>query len=104
LKPRGRIRIAVPDKNRKDKKYSEAVRPPIDGHKSYFNYLELSEILTKVGFEVELLEYHDKDGEFIANKWDVKFGKIKRSVRYDKQIEFKKGKLYYTSLIVDGIK
>jgi predicted SAM-dependent methyltransferase len=104
LKPGGRIRIAVPDKNRKDKTYQDEVKPPKDGHLSFFNHSELLQILKDIGFGVSKLEYYDDSGEFIGNKWDDKYGRIKRSSKYDKQVKFKKGKYYYTSLIVDGVK
>lgn len=104
LKDGGRIRIAVPDKNRQDKKYSRLVKPPIDGHLSYMNVDDLSKILKEIGFEVRPLEYFNDKGKFIHNKWDDKDGVIRRSFKYDKQKNFKNGKLHYTSLIIDAIK
>jgi predicted SAM-dependent methyltransferase len=104
LKPGGRLRIAVPDRNRRDEIYVHSVKPPADGHKTYFNFSELSIMLNKIGFKVELLEYHDNNGNFRINDWDEKYGKVKRSSKYDRQKDFRKGKYYYTSLIVDAIK
>ncbi len=104
LKPGGFIRIAIPDKNRKDKKYLKAVRPPIDGHKSFFNISELTKILSKAKFKVCPLEYHDEFGKFHHNPWNPRDGNIKRSSRNDNQKNFWNGANYYTSLIVDAVK
>lgn len=104
LKEGGRIRIAVPDKNRQDKKYAKLVKPPIDGHLSYMNVDDLSDILSGLGFEVKPLEYFDHKGKFIHKVWSDKDGVVRRSFKYDKQKNFKNGKLYYTSLIIDAIK
>jgi len=104
LKPGGRLRIAIPDKNRKDIRYVKAVKPPIDGHKSYLNLKELSTLLKKAGFRVVPLEYFDSKGVFHKRHWSEKYGKIKRSFKRDKQKEFKYQSLHYTSLIVDAIK
>lgn len=104
LQPGGRLRLAIPDKNRKDRDYVYSVMPPFDGHKTYMNIYDISKILKKIGFEVIPLEYFDKDGIFVYNTWDDGDGIIRRSFKYDKQKSFKNGKCYYTSLIVDAIK
>jgi len=99
----GRIRIAVPDKNRKDLKYVQKVKPPKNGHKSYLNHTDLEQLLKDAGFHVKKLEYY-ADGEFIHNSWDTKHGKIQRSLKYDVRTQFRINNHHYTSLIVDGIK
>lgn len=104
LEKGGTFRLAIPDKNRKDKKYVVEVRPPKDGHVSYMNFNEIGEMLKSVGFRVVPLEYYDNEGKFHYKKWDPKKGIIRRSVRADKQKDFWNGKHYYTSLIVDAIK
>ncbi len=104
LKPGGKFRIAVPDKNRKEYLYKKEVAPPAYGHKSYFEIAGLTKLLESVGFRVEPLEYFDDKGTFNSKKWEIGDGKVRRSLKYDKQKKFKKGKLFYTSLIVDAIK
>lgn len=104
LKVGGKIRIAVPDAYRRDEKYVKWVLPPKDGHKTYWNYKELKNVMEETGFKVELLEYFDENEEFRFVNWDEKDGIIFRSKKYDKRENFKRGDLCYTSLIVDGIK
>lgn len=104
LKRGGFIRIAIPDKNRSDKKYINSVKPPVDGHKTYMNLDDISVILRRTGFEVRALEYFDMNGKFIHRTWNDCDGIIRRSRKHDKQTAFKSGNLYYTSLIVDAIK
>lgn len=104
MKPEGRVRIAIPDKNRLDLKYLKSVTPPVDGHKSLLGVGEISEIFKSAGFKPVPLEYFNSKGEFIHYDWDEKDGKILRSFKYDKQKDFKIKNYHYTSLIVDGIK
>lgn len=104
LKSGRKLRIAVPDGYRKDAVYVAEVTPPKDGHKQVFNIDSLSQDLKTAGFEVEVLEYFDKDGNFHFVDWSTEDGKIWRSKRFDKQTDFRLGELYYTSLIVDAIK
>jgi predicted SAM-dependent methyltransferase len=104
LKSGGRFRIAVPDGNRKDSVYRTDVAPPADGHKMLFELKSLSALLEEAGFIVEPLEYFDEDGEFHALAWSSEDGHIRRSVRYDRQINFRRGDLFFTSLIVDAVK
>ena len=61
-------------------------------------------MLERTGFEVRPLEYFDADERFHAASWDSADGYVKRSVRFDDQVAFKRGDLYYTSLIVDAVK
>jgi predicted SAM-dependent methyltransferase len=104
LKYGGVFRLAIPDKNRKDQKYVNAVKPPKDGHLSFLNVDEISDILKSVGFKVKPLEYYDEKGEFHKTEWSTKNGIVRRSVKADKQKIFWNGKHYYTSLIIDAIK
>jgi predicted SAM-dependent methyltransferase len=104
LRRGGVLRIAVPDKNRRDLLYVKEVSPPSDGHKSYFDYSTLEKMLTLAGFKVNKLEWHDKEGVFYHKKYDNQLGKIQRSFTSDRQKKFKSGDHYYTSLIVDAIK
>jgi len=105
LSPGGRLRIAVPDRNRRDKNYIREVAPPKDGHLQYFNYHDLGKILNHAGFKkIDLLEYFDDRGRFIHRPWDDRDGLVHRSFKHDRQKNFKRGTLYYTSLIVDAMK
>lgn len=104
LSPGGQLRIAVPDRNRKDKLYVQEVKPPHDGHKSYFDFKNLGRLLIKAGFQIDFLEYHDAQGKFIHKPWDPSSGLIRRSLPYDRQEPFKVKNHYYTSLIIDGFK
>lgn len=104
LKRGGLLRIAVPDGYRTDEKYLASVTPPQDGHKVLFNVDRLSALLESVGFQAVPLEYFDRQGEFHAEAWDEADGFVYRSARFDRREEFRLGKLFYTSLIMDGLK
>lgn len=107
LKPGGRLRIAVPDGLNIDKDYLERVKPGGSGlgsedHKVLYTLDLMQERLSKAGFRIELVEYWNNDGVFVANKMDVNDGFIKRSKEFDPRN--KSGQLNYTSLIVDAVK
>jgi predicted SAM-dependent methyltransferase len=104
LRQGGLLRVAVPDGYRKDPDYVEEVSPPKDGHQLLFTIDDLVARLERVGFEVSPLEYFDAQGQFHSCPWDEADGLIRRSARYDRQERFKRGALYYTSLIVDARK
>lgn len=104
LKKGGLLRIAVPDGYRKDQAYVEEVSPPNDGHKLLFTVDDLAARLERIGFEVRPLEYFDATEQFHSQPWEEADGLVRRSVRYDTQERFKRGVLYYTSLIVDARK
>lgn len=107
LAPGGYLRIAVPDGLHPDPKYIEYVRPGgtgagADDHKVLYDYRIMSQMLTEVGFEVQLLEYFDEERQFHAVDWDPATGMIHRSKRFDERN--RDGQLAYTSLIVDACK
>lgn len=104
LKPGGLLRIGVPDGNRKDTEYVEEVSPPKDGHQLLFTVNDLMSRLSLAGFRVTPLEYFDAKEEFHCYSWAEEDGLIRRSARYDTQERFKRGALYYTSLIIDARK
>jgi len=104
LKKDGRLRIAVPDANRKDPAYIEEVAPPADGHLQYFTIDSLEAKLKRAGFSVERLEYYDEDGLFHKKTWNNADGFIKRSFEHDTQKDFFFNGHYYTSIIVDAVK
>jgi predicted SAM-dependent methyltransferase len=104
LKSGGLLRIAVPDGNRKDPEYVDEVSPPKDGHQVLFTVDDLTQRLLRVGFRVTPVEYFDATEQFHSYPWEEEDGLIRRSARYDHQERFKRGALYYTSLIVDARK
>jgi predicted SAM-dependent methyltransferase len=104
LKRGGLLRIAVPDGYRKDPEYVQEVTPPKDGHQLLFTVDDLTERLERIGFLPTPLEYFDAQDQFHHSPWEEADGLIRRSVRYDRQEPFKRGSLYYTSLIIDARK
>jgi len=104
LKSGGKFRIAVPDGNRRDADYVAEVSPPKDGHKVLFTLDSLSELVEDAGFEVTPLEYFDENDEFHFNPWDEDEGMIYRSMRFNHDEQFKRGEMYFTSIIVDARK
>lgn len=104
LKKGGLLRIAVPDGYRRDAAYVAEASPPKDGHQVLFTVDTLVPLLESVGFRATPLEYFDAGENFHAEPWDEADGFIKRSVRFDTQEDFKRGELFYTSLIVDARK
>lgn len=107
LKPGGTLRVAVPDGFHPNPDYIERVRPGgtgegADDHKVLYNYQTFGDLFRSVGFEVDLLEYHDEAGTFHAKEWRPIDGYIHRSVRFDPRNA--EGKRVYTSLILDAKK
>ena len=104
LKPGGLFRIAVPDGYRRDAAYVAEASPPNDGHQVLYNIDSLTALLQSVGFATTALEYFDAQEQFHAVPWDEKEGLIRRSARFDTQQDFRRGDLFYTSVIVDARK
>jgi predicted SAM-dependent methyltransferase len=104
LKPGGRFRIAVPDGNRRDEFYRADVAPPADGHQVLFDLKLLTTLLEEAGYTVRPLEYFDDSETFHAVEWSSEDGHVHRSARYDRQENFRRGDLFYTSLVVDAFK
>ncbi len=104
LKSGGLFRVAVPDGYRRDPVYVAEASPPNDGHQVFFNVETLTAALQSAGFTTTPLEYFDAQEQFHAVPWDEKDGLIQRSARFDKQHEFQRGELFYTSVIVDARK
>lgn len=104
LKPRGCLRIAVPDGYRRDAAYLAEVSPPRDGHQALYTIDSLSALLSEAGFELDPLEYFDKEGKFHFKEWDQARGHVARSRRYDKQTSFPYEDMFYTSVIIDAVK
>ncbi|WP_425501794.1 class I SAM-dependent methyltransferase [Paraliobacillus salinarum] len=110
LKPTGYIRCAVPDGYFPDDTYQNVVKVggpgpkdhPAASHKIVHNYKTLTKMFKTAGYEVELLEYCDEEGEFHQNNWDPLQGVIFRSKKYDPRNQG--DKLVFPSLIVDAYK
>jgi len=104
----GRLRVAVPDGYHPDEWFIRMVKPGgfgagADDHKVLYDHKTLSKVLSAGGFErIELLEYYDEAGEFHAVDWDVAFGKVRRSIRFDDRKT--EAGLPFTSVIIDAIK
>lgn len=104
LKPGGNLRLAVPDGYRDDQKYIDEIIPPKDGHQQMLNIDSLSKVLINLKYDITPLEYFDRDGRFTTKEWNPHEGIILRSKLFDRQIAFKRGELFYTSLIIDAKK
>ncbi|MBF4693765.1 class I SAM-dependent methyltransferase [Fusibacter ferrireducens] len=110
LKPFGRIRCAVPDKNFKNEWYQNMVQVggpgskdhPAYTHKILYDYKKLKEVFEKAGFTVLLLEYCDEHNNFHYIPWNEEEGKIGRSYRFDTRNT--KESLGMVSIIIDAYK
>ena len=110
LKKGGYLRCAVPDAYFRNEWYQNTVQVggpgPVDhpaaSHKIVYNYRKLKEVFERAGFEVDLLEYCDEEGEFHYKYWDKKDGMIHRSFRFDTRNS--EEKLGMVSIIVDARK
>lgn len=106
LKPGGYLRVAVPDGYHPNPQYIDWVKvdgvgPGADDHKVLYTYETFRDLFERVGFNVNLLEYHDAEGKFHRNPWDVTAGKIHRVEGRD----FKSGDFPgYSSIILDACK
>lgn len=103
----GSIRIAVPDGLNPDEKYINAVKPNGTGqgakdHKVLYTKQSLCHVFESAGFEVDLLEHFDEDGQFHAEAWKPEDGLIRRSLKFDPRNT--EGAINYTSLIIDAKK
>ena len=106
----GYLRVAVPDKNFKNDWYQDMVKVGGNGdpnhpaftHKIVYDYITLSQVFVEAGFEVDLLEWCDENGEFHHKYWDEKDGYIGRSLRFDTRNS--DGKLGMVSIVLDAKK
>lgn len=106
----GYLRVAVPDKNFRNDWYQDMVKVGGNGdpnhpaftHKIVYDYITLSQVFVEAGFEVDLLEWCDENGEFHHKYWDEKDGYIGRSLRFDTRNA--DGKLGMVSIVLDAKK
>jgi predicted SAM-dependent methyltransferase len=89
LKSGGRMRIAMPDRNHPSLYHKNLVKPNglepgADDHKFFWGYIELTQVLKKIGYKIELLEYFDENGVYHFKDWSIDDGYIERSKRFYK--------------------
>lgn len=107
LKAGGYIRCAVPDGYFLNKDYQNIIKiggpgdpnHPAASHKIVYNYRSLTALFESSGFQVNLLEYFDENGEFHQNEWSGEQGVIFRSKKFDPRNEGTE--LKFPSLIID---
>lgn len=110
LKPGGYIRCAVPDKNFRNEWYQNMVKiggpgplnHPAASHKIVYDAATLKKVFESAGFQVNLLEYCDENGDFHYSYWNEADGKIGRSYRFDTRNS--NSKLGMVSIILDAKK
>ncbi len=91
LKPGGYLRCAVPDGNFPDPDYQMTARVggpgppdhPAAGHRVCYDYRLFTDVFTRAGFDVDLLEYCDENGRFHYHQWFFDDGPIYRSLLMD---------------------
>ncbi|MBD3250128.1 MAG: hypothetical protein GF381_00975 [Candidatus Pacebacteria bacterium] len=110
IMPGGYLRCAVPDANFNNEWYQNLVQVggpgpkehPAYSHKIVYEYKTFVSIFKEAGFEVELLEYCDKNGNFHYSYWNPDDGRIGRSLRFDTRNS--EEKLGMVSIIIDAKK
>ena len=75
---------------------------PAFSHKIVYDYKQFCAVFEQAGFEVELLEYCDENGDFHYKYWNDADGKIGRSLRFDTRNSPEK--LGMVSIIIDAKK
>lgn len=106
----GYLRVAVPDGNFRNAWYQNMVKVGGNGdpthpaytHKIVYDYRRFAEVFLQAGFEVELLEWCDEEGQFHYRAWNEADGRIGRSLRFDTRN--RDGKLGMVSIILDAKK
>lgn len=106
----GYIRVAVPDKNFRCGWYQDMVKVggngdpnhPAFSHKIVYDCDTLVSVFEQVGFEVNILEYCDENGDFHYKYWNELDGKIGRSLRFDTRNSLEQ--LGMVSIIIDAKK
>jgi predicted SAM-dependent methyltransferase len=109
LRPSGYVRCAVPDGYFPDKEYQNIVKiggpgpknHPAASHKIVHNYHTLTKLFEAAGFQVNLLEYCDEEGNFHFKEWNSEDGVIFRSKKFDPR---NREQMRAPSLILDAIK
>jgi predicted SAM-dependent methyltransferase len=104
LAEQGFVRIAIPDGFHPDPVYINYVKPGGSGagasdHKVLYTYVSVAQLLSKVDYDYQFLEYFDETGQFHQIAWEIEDGFVHRSANYDSRN--KNQPLTYTSLIFD---
>ena len=102
--------MAVPDKNFRNEWYQNMVKVGGNGdpnhpsftHKIVYDYKTFAQVFETAGFEVELLEWCDENGQFHYKYWNEADGRIGRSLRFDTRNH--DGHLGMVSIILDAKK
>ncbi|ELK48547.1 hypothetical protein D479_02987 [Halobacillus sp. BAB-2008] len=110
LKEGGYVRCAVPDGYFPNEEYQKIVQVggpgpadhPAATHRIVHNYSSLTRLFEVAGFEVNLLEYCDEEGQFHANTWHGADGVIYRSKQFDSRNQG--DQLGFPSLIMDAVR
>ncbi|MBQ2955903.1 MAG: hypothetical protein IJE08_05520 [Clostridia bacterium] len=108
----GYLRAAVPDANFRNEWYQNIVKVGGNGdpnhpaytHRIVYDFRTFRSVFEEAGFEVELLEYCDENGDFHYRHWNEADGRIGRSLRFDTRNSWEEGKLGMVSVIVDAKK
>ena len=75
---------------------------PAADHKIVYEYRRFTDVFTRAGFAVDLLEYCDEHGRFHYHQWSPAQGPIYRSLLSDHRNRNRK--LGFVSLIIDAHK
>lgn len=110
LQPGGWLRAAVPDGCFRNPVFQNMIQiggpgpadHPAASHKIVYDYRRFQAVFTAAGFEVELLEYCDENGDFHYRHWNDADGHIGRSFRYDTRNSM--AGLGMVSIIIDAHK
>jgi len=100
----GFVRVAVPDGFHPELSYRELVRPGgtgegADGHKVFYDYLSLTDLVSQEHYCYRLLEHFDEKGQFHRSPYKIEDGPVRRSAEHDPRN--RTCPLSYTSLILD---
>ena len=107
LRPGGYLRVAVPDgfhpsQQRQMLRSPDSSETSRAEHGSLYNHRSFAEVFLQAGFQVQLIEYFDKQGVFHSHHWDVSKGLIKRTLLFDDRNLAQP--FAYTSLVLDAVK
>lgn len=103
MTPHSVIRIAVPDKNHPSQAYIDYVKPGgtgpgSDDHKSFWNLNDFEQLGEQLNFQINPLEYYDREGQLHMNEINDAHGPISRTAR---KVHDHHPIKNYSSLIVD---